>query len=50
MEPHNSVPEMITDKLIRIWNNVFPHRDISISAGKITAILKKNGEDIEYKG
>lgn len=49
-KPHNSVPEMITDKLIRIWNNVFPHRDIRISDGKVTAIFKKDGQETEYKG
>jgi len=47
---HNNVPEMITDKLIRIWKNIFPHRDISISDGKVTAIIRKDGEEIEYKG
>lgn len=49
-KPHNPVPEMVTDKLIRIWNSVFPQRNISIKDGKVTAILKNNEGDKEYPG
>ncbi|MDY4576252.1 MAG: ABC transporter ATP-binding protein, partial [Intestinibacter sp.] len=27
---HNKVPEMVIDKLKRIWQNIFPHRKIDI--------------------
>lgn len=47
---HNFVPEMVLDKLQRIWNSVFPHRNIVISDGKVMASSEKNGEYFEYKG
>lgn len=47
---HNIVPEMITDKLQRIWRNVFPHRDIDISDGKVSVSFEKNGQVIKYEG
>lgn len=47
---HNIVPEMVLDKLQRIWNSVFPHRKIVITDGKVMAGLEKNGEHLEYKG
>lgn len=47
---HNNVPEMVTDKLQRIWKMIFPHRDILIEDGKILASLNKDGELIKYKG
>lgn len=34
---HNPVPEMQADKLIKIWQSVFPHRDIQIKDAKLTA-------------
>lgn len=47
---HNSVPEMVIDKLRRIWKAVFPHRDISIEDGKVLASFEKEGQYFEYKG
>jgi len=47
---HNDVPEMITDKLSRIWKSVFPHRDICIEDGKVTVNFLKHGQNITYKG
>lgn len=49
-ETHNVVPEMVIDKLQRIWKSVFPHRDIIIEDGKILAGFEKDGQYYEYKG
>lgn len=49
-EEYNKVPEMILDKLQRIWNMVFPHREIDISDGKVLASLRRNKAFIEYNG
>lgn len=49
-ENHNAVPEMIMDKLQRIWKSVFPHRDINIEDGKVLASFEKDGKHFEYKG
>lgn len=49
-EEYNKVPEMILDKLQRIWNMVFPHREIDISDGKVIASLRQNKALIEYNG
>lgn len=49
-KPHNNVPEMVIDKLRRIWSTVFPHRDIFIEDGRVLAGLKKDTEHIKYKG
>lgn len=43
---HDEVPEMVFDKLKRIWNTVFSHRTIDIKDGKVIGILK----DFEYEG
>jgi ABC-type cobalamin/Fe3+-siderophores transport system ATPase subunit len=40
--PHNPVPEMEIDKLIRIWRSIFPHRNIQVEDAKITAELANN--------
>jgi len=48
--PHNTVPEMVIDKLQRIWNLVFPHRDINITDGKVLASFEKNGGYLNYEG
>ena len=45
-EKHDEVPEMILDKLKRIWNTIFSHRTIDIKDGKVIATLK----DFEYEG
>lgn len=49
-QPHNPVPEMVTDILARIWASIFPHRDIHFNDGKVTASYQKGGSSIEYKG
>ena len=49
-QPHDTVPEMVVDKLARIWSSVFPHRDIHFTDGKVTASLTYNQETVEYKG
>jgi len=49
-QSHDCVPEMVTDKLQRIWKNVFPHRNIEIKDGKVIASLEKDGTNVEYKG
>lgn len=43
---HDPVPEMVVDRLTKIWNHVFPHRQISLDDAKVTA--KFNSQ--EYKG
>ena len=45
-EKHDKVPEMVLDKLKRIWNTIFSHRTIDIKDGKVIATLK----DFEYEG
>lgn len=37
-----TVPERVTEKLIRIWSSVFPHRNIQLKDSKITAELNNN--------
>ena len=49
-EHHDTVPEMITDKLQKIWKYVFPHREIELKDGKVIASLEKEGNRAEYKG
>lgn len=47
---HKKVPEMILDKLRRIWNTVFPHREINIIDAQVITNIKKNDEYIKYNG
>ena len=42
--------EIITEKLIRIWKSVFPHRLISFKDGKIIVSFEKNENVTEYSG
>ena len=49
-KPHSSVPENVVDKLQRIWNYVFPHRDICVEDGKVIAKYKGKENTCEYKG
>lgn len=44
------VPEMVMDKLTRIWGSVFPHRDIDFTDGKVSASFTHGGTPIKYKG
>ena len=39
-----NVPLMITDKIIQIWDSVFPHRTISLEDAKIKAIFNSSTE------
>lgn len=48
-EQHDKVPEMVLDKLQRIWNMLFPHRGISISDGKVVASLGLS-DGTKYRG
>ena len=46
-EKHDKVPEMVLDKLKRIWNTIFSsHRIIDIKDGEVTTIL----DDVTYEG
>jgi hypothetical protein len=46
-EKHDKVPEMVLDKLKRIWNTIFSsHRTIDIKDGKVIGILN----NFEYEG
>ncbi len=47
---HKPVPENVVDVLKRIWQMVFPHRDICIEDGKVMAQYEKNGKLCKYKG
>ncbi|PXX80099.1 RhuM family protein [Dielma fastidiosa] len=38
---HNLVPELVLDKLQRIWKSIFPHRDIVIADGKSYGCYRK---------
>lgn len=49
-EPHDPVPQMVTDTLQKIWKSVFPQRDVSLYDAKVTAIFTNNGEKKEYNG
>lgn len=49
-DEYNRVPEMVLDKLQRIWNMVFPHREINISDGKVIASLRQDKVLVEYNG
>lgn len=48
---HNNVPETAIDVLKRIWNNVFPQRNIDFHDSKVTATFRKSDDsEISYKG
>lgn len=42
------VPETSIDKLIKIWNEVLPHRSITVDDSKFYACIEKNGELVKY--
>ena len=48
--PHDTVPEMVVDKLTRIWTTVFPHRNIHFTDGKVTASFTRGEVPVKYKG
>ncbi len=41
-EQIKTMPERVTEKLIKIWSSVFPHRNILLKDAKITAELHNN--------
>ncbi len=45
-------PETVIDKFIRIWNNIFPHRDISFDDSKVNASFQSiiKNDEIKYNG
>jgi len=47
---HNPLPEMILDKLKRIWNEIYPHREISIIDDEVVARFKINDKYENYSG
>ena len=49
-ENHNNVPEMSIDKLIKIWNYIFPHRDIYFEDGRVICLYKKDDITRDYEG
>jgi energy-coupling factor transporter ATP-binding protein EcfA2 len=50
-QPHSHVPKTVIDTLKRIWQNVFPQRDIDFKDSKVTATLtKKDSPTVSYKG
>lgn len=49
-EQHDAVPQIVTDRLQKIWKSVFPHRDVSLYDAKVTAIFTNNGDRKEYNG
>jgi ATPase subunit of ABC transporter with duplicated ATPase domains len=49
-QSHDAVPEMVVDKLSRIWSTVFPHRNIHFTDGKVTASFTLGENLVQYKG
>jgi len=50
-QTYNKVPNTVVDTLKRIWQNVFPQRDIDFDDAKVTATLNKSdGTKTSYKG
>lgn len=51
-QQHDKVPDTVIDKLIRIWNNIFPQREIDFTDAKVTTKLKdeKGNVIFSYKG
>lgn len=49
-QPHDVVPSMVLDTLMRIWKTVFPHRNLHFTDGKVTASFSIGESSIEYKG
>lgn len=49
--PHCKVPYTVIDIFQRIWNYVFPQRQINFDDAKVSAVFTKDSENkIEYKG
>lgn len=47
---HNKTPEIITEKLIRIWHGVFPHRNIRIEDGQVVVEFPNSENVAIYDG
>ncbi|MDD4822847.1 MAG: AAA family ATPase [Bacteroidales bacterium] len=45
--PHDNVPVMVIDKILAIWDSVFPHRRIIFSDAKVVASVDGN---VDYNG
>lgn len=45
---HPPAPKTVTDKLLGIWNEVFPQRQLRLKDSKFYAVLNQNGKEIEY--
>jgi ABC-type cobalamin/Fe3+-siderophores transport system ATPase subunit len=50
-QQHQNTPNTVVDTLKRIWQNVFPQRDIDFDDAKVTTTLNKSdGTKTSYKG
>lgn len=47
---HNKVPYTVIDQLDSIWNDIFPHRNISFNDSKVIASFEKQDTNVCYKG
>jgi hypothetical protein len=41
-------PITAIDKLIQIWDDIFPQRQLKVEDAKFTALLTRNGSEVEY--
>lgn len=48
--PFNEVSVTVIDDFQRIWNDIFPQRQIKFDDGKVTTMFKVNGVEHSYKG
>ncbi|KAF5076792.1 hypothetical protein DSECCO2_157280 [anaerobic digester metagenome] len=49
-QSHEIVPEFVIDKLKKIWNKIYPHRQIDIVDAKIKVLFSNSENSIEYLG
>ncbi len=50
-QPRNPIPSSVTDRFIRIWNEVFSHRVVSFFDSKVTTTFNNSEIDqIKYNG
>lgn len=49
-ERHNLVPDNVVDRLQKIWNDIFPHREVCIEDFKVIAKIAKSEKDKQYNG
>ena len=43
-----NAPNTVVDKLITLWQDIFPHRELEIEDSKFYAVFEKNGEPKKY--